>query len=108
MKKELINGGLLLKMSDSIVKSIKSSKEYEETVINVLDYMNNDTLNDLLELNEHVYYAVYDYISYKIGYMSNYNNVDFSKFTSIDTIKEFDQDYSHYCKCYAKKDYDRF
>ena len=48
MKKELINGELLLKMSDSIIKSIKSSKEYRETVINVLDYMNNDTLNDLL------------------------------------------------------------
>ena len=108
MKKNTINGELLLKMSDSIIKSIKSSKEYRETVINVLDYMNNDVLNDLLELNEYVYYAVYDYISYKIGYMSNYNNIDFSKFTSEKKIEEFDQDYYHYCKCYAKKDYDRF
>lgn len=104
----MLNGKVLIEIANNIIEEIKNSSEYKETVIDVLDYMNNDTLNDLLKLNEYVYYAVYDYISYKIGYMSNYNNVDFSKFTSIDTIKEFDQDYYHYCKCYAKKDYDRF
>ena len=108
MKKELINGKLLLNVSDSIVESIKSSDKYKKSTINVLDYMNNDILNNLLALNEYVYYAVYDYISYKIGYMSNYNNIDFSKFTSSKAIEEFDNDYYHYCKCYAKKEYDRF
>ena len=104
----MLNGKVLIEVANNIIKEIKDSSGYKETVIDVLDYMNNDTLNDLLKLNEYVYYAVYDYISYKIGYMDNYNNIDFSKFTSEKKIEEFDQDYYHYCKCYAKKDYDRF
>lgn len=104
----MLNGKVLIEVANIVIKEIKDSSGYKETVIDILDYMNNDTLNDLLKLNEYVYYAVYDYISYKIGYMSNYNNIDFSKFTSEKKIEEFDQDYYHYCKCYAKKDYDRF
>ena len=94
-----LDGKLLLEVANIIIKEIENSLEYKEDVISVAEAMNNHPIFDkLLQLNELVWWEVYDYISYKIGYQEEKKHqLDFSKFTSEKKIEDFDSDYFYYC-----------
>ena len=94
-----LDGKVLIEIANNIIKEIKNSSKYKEDVISIGEVMNNHPIfNKLLELNELVWWEVYDYISYKIGYQEEKKYpLDFSKFASEEKIKEFDNDYFYYC-----------
>ena len=95
----MLNGKILIEIANNIIEKIKNSSEYKEDIIMVEEVMNNNsTLDKILELNESVWWEIYDYISYKIGYQEEKKYpLNFSKFTSEEKIKEFDNDYFYYC-----------
>ena len=95
----MLNGKILIEVANNIIEKIKNSSEYKEDIIMVEEVMNNNsTLDKILELNESVWWEIYDYISYKIGYQEEKKYpLNFSKFTSEEKIKEFDNDYFYYC-----------
>ena len=95
----MLNGKILIEIANNIIEKIKNSSEYKEDIIIVEEAMNNNsTLDKILELNESVWWEIYDYISYKIGYQEEKKYpLNFSKFTSEEKIKEFDNDYFYYC-----------
>ena len=95
----MLNGKILIEVANNIIEKIKNSSEYKEDIIMVEEVMNNNsTLDEILELNESVWWEIYDYISYKIGYQEEKKYpLNFSKFTSEEKIKEFDNDYFYYC-----------
>lgn len=94
-----LDGKILIEIANIIIKEIENSLEYKEDVISVAEIMNNHPIFDkLLELNELVWWEIYDYISCKIGYQEERKHqLDFSKFTSEKKIKDFDNDYFYYC-----------
>ena len=94
-----LDGKILIEIANIIIKEIENSLEYKENIISVAEIMNTHPIFDkLLELNELVWWEVYDYISYKIGYQEEKKYpLDFSKFTSEKKIEDFDSDYFYYC-----------
>ena len=94
-----LNGEVLLEVANIVIKEIENSLKYKEDIILVEEVMNNHPIFDkLLGLNELVWWEIYDYISYKIGYQEEKKHpLDFSKFTTEEKIKEFDNDYFYYC-----------
>ena len=65
----MLNGKVLIEVANNIIKEIKNSSEYKENIISVAEAMNiHPIMNKVLELNELVWWEIYDYISYKIGY----------------------------------------
>ena len=104
-----LDGKILIEIANIIIKEIKNSSKYKEDVISVAEIMNNHSImNKLLELNELVWWEVYDYISCKIGYqVEKKHQLDFSRFTSEKKIEEFDNDYFYYCNKTGVK-FDRY
>ena len=94
-----LDGRVLIEVANIIIKEIKNSSEYKKDVISVAEIMNNHPVMDkLLQLNELVWWEVYDYISYKIEYQEEKKHqLDFSRFTTEKKIEDFDNDYFYYC-----------
>lgn len=104
-----LDGKVLIEVANIVIKEIKNSSQYKEDIISVGEIMNNHPVMDkLLELNELVWWEIYDYISCKIGYQEEKKHpLDFSKFASEEKIKDFDGDYFYYCNKTGVK-FDRY
>ena len=65
----ILDGKVLLEVANIVIKEIENSLKYKEDIISIGEVMNNHPIFDkLLELNELIWWEIYDYISYKIGY----------------------------------------
>lgn len=104
-----LDGRVLIEVANIIIKEIENSSQYKNDVVMVEEVMNNHPIFDkLLGLNELVWWEIYDYISCKIGYQEEKKHpLDFSKFTSEEKIKNFDNDYFYYCNKVGIK-FDRY
>lgn len=65
----MLNGKVLIEIANIVIKEIENSLKYKEDIISIGEVMNNHPIFDkLLELNELIWWEIYDYISYKISY----------------------------------------
>ena len=109
MKENLTVGKALYKEAFRIADIIKEDVNYKMGIkVSVEDFMKESELfNKLLTVNKRVWEIVQNFIELKVNYHNNYRFILFDKFTSWETVKNYDEEYYIHCKVKSIP-YDRF
>ena len=109
MNGNLTVGVRLYKEAFRIADLVKEDVNYKMGIkVSVEDFMKESELfNKLLTVNKRVWEIVQNFIELKVNYHNNYRFILFSKFTSWEAVKNYDEEYYIHCKVKSMP-YDRF